>query len=136
MTGCGPAAMRLCVTRSPLARRWPQPHFKKTNRMLYLLLYPLADDFSPLNLFRYITFRSGGAVVTALLISFLMGPRIILWLKSKQAEGQPIRLDGPESHLIRKKGTPTMGGFLILLALTISKVLWGDLTNAYVWIAL
>jgi phospho-N-acetylmuramoyl-pentapeptide-transferase len=104
--------------------------------MLFQLLSPLADQFSPLNLFRYITFRSGGAIVTALLISFLMGPRIILWLKSKQAEGQPIRLDGPESHLIRKKGTPTMGGFLILLALTVSTLLWADLSNGYVWIVL
>jgi phospho-N-acetylmuramoyl-pentapeptide-transferase len=104
--------------------------------MLFQILSPLADQFSPLNLFRYITFRSGGAIVTALLISFLMGPRIILWLKSKQAEGQPIRLDGPESHLIRKKGTPTMGGFLILLALTVSTLLWADLTNGYVWIVL
>src|SRR5258708_4731792 len=104
--------------------------------MLFQILSPLADQFSPLNLFRYITFRSGGAVVTALLISFLLGPRIILWLRSKQAEGQPIRLDGPESHLIRKKGTPTMGGFLILLALTVSTLLWADLTNGYVWVVL
>jgi phospho-N-acetylmuramoyl-pentapeptide-transferase len=74
--------------------------------------------------------------VTALLISFLLGPRIILWLRSKQAEGQPIRLDGPESHLIRKKGTPTMGGFLILLALSVSTLLWADLTNGYVWVVL
>jgi len=104
--------------------------------MLFHLLAPLADQFSPLNLFRYITFRSGGAIVTALFISFVLGPRVIAWLKSKQAEGQPIRLDGPESHLIRKKGTPTMGGFLILLALTVSTLLWADLTNAYVWIVL
>ncbi|MBV8650654.1 MAG: phospho-N-acetylmuramoyl-pentapeptide-transferase [Alphaproteobacteria bacterium] len=104
--------------------------------MLFQLLSPLADQFGPLNLFRYITFRSGGAIVTALLISFIMGPRIILWLKSKQAEGQPIRLDGPESHLIRKKGTPTMGGFLILLALTVSTLLWADLSNGYVWVVL
>ena len=104
--------------------------------MLFQLLSPLADQFTPFNLFRYITFRSGGAVVTALLLSFILGPRIILWLKSKQGEGQPIRLDGPESHLIRKKGTPTMGGFLILLALSVSTLLWADLTNAYVWVVL
>jgi phospho-N-acetylmuramoyl-pentapeptide-transferase len=104
--------------------------------MLYLLLYPLADEFHGFNLFRYITFRSGGAVLTALLISFACGPSMIAWLKSKQGEGQPIRDDGPESHLLRKKGTPTMGGFLILLALTLSTLLWADLTNAYVWIAL
>ena len=104
--------------------------------MLFHLLTPLADQFGPFNLFRYITFRSGGAVVTALVISFVLGPRVIAWLKSKQAEGQPIRLDGPESHLIRKKGTPTMGGFLILLAVTVSTLLWADLTNGYVWIVL
>src|SRR5437868_10368112 len=104
--------------------------------MLYQLLAPLADQFTPFNLFRYITFRSGGAVVTALVIAFVAGPRMILWLRSKQAEGQPIRLDGPESHLIRKKGTPTMGGFLILLALSVSTLLWADLGNGYVWVVL
>ena len=104
--------------------------------MLFHLLSPLADDFSPFNLFRYLTFRSGGAVVTALFISFMCGPRLIAWLRSKQAEGQPIRTDGPESHLLRKKGTPTMGGFLILLAVTVSTLLWADLTNLYVWVTL
>jgi phospho-N-acetylmuramoyl-pentapeptide-transferase len=104
--------------------------------MLYLLLYPLADDFHAFNLFRYITFRSGGAVVTALLISFVFGPPMIAWLKSKQGDGQPIRDDGPASHIVRKKGTPTMGGFLILLAVTISTLLWADLQNSYVWITL
>ena len=104
--------------------------------MLYPLLFPLADHVQAFNPFRYITFRSGGAVVTALLISFLAGPRVIAWLKSKQGDGQPIRSDGPESHLVRKKGTPTMGGFLILLALTVSTLLWADLTNAYVWVVL
>ena len=104
--------------------------------MLYPLLYPFADQFQALNLFRYITFRSGGAVVTALLISFVLGPYLILWLRRKQTNGQPIRPDGPNGHLTRKKGTPTMGGFLILLALTISTLLWADLTNPYVWIVL
>jgi phospho-N-acetylmuramoyl-pentapeptide-transferase len=104
--------------------------------MLYHLLVPLAGKFEPFNLFRYQTFRSGGAVVTALVICFIAGPRVIQWLKSKQAEGQPIRIDGPEGHLLRKKGTPTMGGFLILLAVAISTLLWADLTNAYVWITL
>jgi phospho-N-acetylmuramoyl-pentapeptide-transferase len=103
--------------------------------MLYLL-FQLSDQLHALNLLRYITFRSGGAVVTALLISFVSGPRIIAWLKSKQGDGQPIRTDGPEQHLIRKKGTPTMGGFLILLALTVSTLLWADLSNPYVWIVL
>jgi phospho-N-acetylmuramoyl-pentapeptide-transferase len=104
--------------------------------MLYPLFFPLADQFQAFNLFRYITFRSGGAAVTALLISFLFGPHIIAWLRSKQTNGQPIRPDGPDGHLKRKKGTPTMGGFLILLALTISTLLWADLANAYVWIVL
>jgi phospho-N-acetylmuramoyl-pentapeptide-transferase len=104
--------------------------------MLYPLFFPLADQFQAFNLFRYITFRSGGAAVTALLISFLFGTHIIAWLRSKQTNGQPIRPDGPDGHLKRKKGTPTMGGFLILLALTISTLLWADLTNAYVWIVL
>jgi phospho-N-acetylmuramoyl-pentapeptide-transferase len=103
--------------------------------MLYPLLH-LADQFQAFNLFRYITFRSGGAVVTALLISFLLGPHLISWLRSRQANGQPIRPDGPGGHLLRKKGTPTMGGFLILLALTISTLLWADLANPYVWIVL
>src|SRR5262245_60021072 len=104
--------------------------------MLYPLLYPFADEFQLFNLFRYITFRSGGAVVTALLISFVLGPRLILWLRRKQSNGQPIRPDGPNGHLLRKKGTPTMSGFLILLALSISTLLWADLTNPYVWIVL
>ena len=99
--------------------------------MLYHLLAPLADQFEPFNLFRYLTFRSGGAVVTALLISFLLrAARSSPGCKSKQGEGQPIRIDGPESHLVRKKGTPTMGGLLILLALIVSTLLWADLTNA------
>src|SRR5215212_4436012 len=104
--------------------------------MLYLLLFPLSEHFNAFNVFRYITFRSGGAVVTSLLISFIFGPNLIAWLKSVQREGQPIREDGPQSHLIRKKGTPTMGGFLILSALTVSTILWADLRNPYVWIVL
>ncbi|HVB18282.1 MAG TPA: phospho-N-acetylmuramoyl-pentapeptide-transferase [Stellaceae bacterium] len=103
--------------------------------MLYFL-YPLSDQFHALNLLRYITLRCGGAVVTALLISFIFGPQIIAWLKSKQGEGQPIRTDGPAGHLLRKKGTPTMGGFLILLALSVSTLLWADLANPYVWVVL
>jgi phospho-N-acetylmuramoyl-pentapeptide-transferase len=104
--------------------------------MLYNLLFPLAEDFGFLNLFRYITFRTGGAVVTALFISFIFGPKVIALLRAKQSEGQPIREDGPESHLLTKKGTPTMGGFLILLALAFSTLLWADLTNHYVWVVL
>jgi phospho-N-acetylmuramoyl-pentapeptide-transferase len=102
--------------------------------MLFNLLAPLTEEVSLFNLFRYITFRSGGAALTALLISFVLGPSVIAWLKRKQREGQPIRLDGPESHLLTKKGTPTMGGVLILLALVLSTLLWADLSNGYVWL--
>ncbi len=101
--------------------------------MLYNLLVPLAEDISILNVFRYITFRSGAAVVTALLVSFAMGPTIISWLKRRQVRGQPIRDDGPQSHLLTKQGTPTMGGFLILLAIVSSTLLWADLSNGFVW---
>ena len=104
--------------------------------MLYNLLSPLAQDFGPLNLFRYLTFRTGGAVVTALIISFLIGPQLIEWLRHQQKGGQPIRTDGPVDHIIRKKGTPTMGGFLILIALTSSTILWADITSGYVWAVL
>ena len=104
--------------------------------MLYNLLAPMADQHMLFNLFRYLSFRSGGAVMTALIISFVFGPMIIRWLKAKQSEGQPIRADGPESHLLTKKGTPTMGGVMILLAVTVSTLLWADLSNAYVWIVL
>jgi phospho-N-acetylmuramoyl-pentapeptide-transferase len=104
--------------------------------MLYNALTPLADEFLFFNLFRYLTFRTGGAVVTALFLSFVLGPALIRWLKRLQKEGQPIREDGPETHLLSKKGTPTMGGFLILIALLASTLLWVDLTNSYVWIVL
>jgi phospho-N-acetylmuramoyl-pentapeptide-transferase len=102
--------------------------------MFYNLLFPLTDQLGVFNLFRYLTFRTGGAVMTALLISFIAGPSVIRWLREKQGHGQPIRVDGPESHLLTKKGTPTMGGFLILLALSLSTLLWADLTDPYVWI--
>ncbi len=101
--------------------------------MLYQLLAPLSDDFILFNLFRYLTFRTGGAILTAMLISFLFGQPIINWLRSKQGKGQPIRDDGPQSHLLTKQGTPTMGGFLILLGLCVGTLLWADLSNRYVW---
>ena len=104
--------------------------------MLYHFLYPLSDDFGIFNLFRYLTFRAGGALMTAFLISFLCGPSIIGMLKKKQKKGQPIRLDGPESHLLTKQGTPTMGGFLILLGLSVGTLLWTDLSNQYIWACL
>jgi len=103
--------------------------------MFYNLLYPLADIFSPFNLFRYLTFRSIAAFLTALVLSFVIGGGLIRWLRSKQAQGQPIRSDGPATHLT-KKGTPTMGGLLILITLTVATLLWADLTNRYVWIVL
>jgi phospho-N-acetylmuramoyl-pentapeptide-transferase len=99
-------------------------------------LAPLSDHFEPFNLFRYLTFRSGGAMITALVISFVMGPSVIAWLRRKQGEGQPIRDDGPASHLLTKKGTPTMGGALILTALIGSTILWADLANGFVWVVL
>jgi phospho-N-acetylmuramoyl-pentapeptide-transferase len=101
--------------------------------MLYHLLYPLAEDFAIFNLFKYITFRTGGAVMTALIIGFVIGPAMIGWLKKKQKEGQPIRKDGPETHF-KKAGTPTMGGLMILISSGISVFLWSDLTNPYIWI--
>jgi phospho-N-acetylmuramoyl-pentapeptide-transferase len=87
------------------------------------------------NLFRYITFRSLGATVTALAFVFLFGPMIIASLRLKQGKGQPIRSDGPQSHL-SKKGTPTMGGLMILSGLIASTLLWGNLHNGYVWVVL
>lgn len=104
--------------------------------MLYHLLYPLAHEVQFFNLLRYITFRAAAATLTALFICFIFGPRFIGWLKTKQKEGQPIRDDGPESHLHTKKGTPTMGGALILIAVGLSTLLWSNLTNSYVWIVL
>lgn len=103
--------------------------------MLYNLLTPLGDDYIIFNLFRYITFRTGGAIMTALILSFIIGPRMIRWLKSLQGSGQPIRNDGPQSHLA-KAGTPTMGGLMILISVAVSTLLWADLTNSFIWISL
>ncbi len=104
--------------------------------MFYYLYTLFGQENVAFNLFRYLTFRSAGALLTALLISFLCGPMFIRWLKSKQRQGQPIRDDGPASHLLTKQGTPTMGGGLILFALTSSTLLWSNLSNGYVWIVL
>ena len=103
--------------------------------MLYALLVPFADEMIVFNLFRYVTFRTGGALLTALTIAFVIGPSLIRWLKSRQGAGQPIREDGPEGHFA-KRGTPTMGGLMILIGIVIAVLLWADLTNAYVWIVL
>ena len=104
--------------------------------MIPLLLLPLADDFILFNLARYLTFRAGAACMTALFVALAFGNTIINWLRSFQRGGQPIREDGPESHLLTKKGTPTMGGVLILLSLSISVLLWADLRNGFVWAVL
>ncbi len=104
--------------------------------VLFDLARPYAGQFILFNLARYLTFRSAAACLTALVVSFLLGPLVIRWLKRVQRNGQPIRLDGPERHLIEKKGTPTMGGVLILLAMTVSTLLWADLGNGYVWAVL
>ncbi|HEY8267715.1 MAG TPA: phospho-N-acetylmuramoyl-pentapeptide-transferase [Xanthobacteraceae bacterium] len=103
--------------------------------MLYWLSQ-FSDAFGPLNVFRYITFRAGGAVVTALLFVFLFGPRIIALLRVRQGKGQPIRKDGPQSHIVAKAGTPTMGGLMILSGLVVSTLIWANLTNPFVWVVL
>src|SRR6201987_4321537 len=103
--------------------------------MLYWLI-ALSDRLSVLNVFRYLTFRAVGAVVTALIFVFLFGPTIINLLRVKQGKGQPIRADGPESHLVTKIGPPTMGGLMILSGLLVSTLLWANLANPYVWIVL
>src|SRR5207245_3607389 len=89
-----------------------------------------------LNVFRYITFRTGGAMVTGALFGFLFGRCFIDHLRLRQGKGQPIRTDGPQSHLLTKKGTPTMGGLMILSGLVVSTVLWANPLNPYVWIVL
>jgi phospho-N-acetylmuramoyl-pentapeptide-transferase len=102
------------------------------------MLYVIAEQLGfpgILNLIRYISFRAGAAAGTALLIGLLLGPKFISWLRATQGKGQPIREDGPQSHL-SKRGTPTMGGLLILISLSISVVLWMNLLNPYVWACL
>ena len=101
--------------------------------MLLEIANHLVGDLSFLNVFRYITFRTGGAMLTALVVSFIFGPFIIRSLKKRQSFGQPIRSDGPEKHIIEKKGTPTMGGIMILLAVVIATLLWSDYTNKFIW---
>jgi phospho-N-acetylmuramoyl-pentapeptide-transferase len=102
--------------------------------MLYHLLYPLTKTFSGFNVFKYLTFRSAGAVITALLVSFLLGPGLIRRLRALNV-GQHVRDDGPQTHLT-KQGTPTMGGLLLIAAIALSVLLWSDLTNKYVWVVL
>lgn len=103
------------------------------------MLYWLADVsylFTPLNIFRYQTFRVTGATATALFFVFWFGPSIISSLRLHQGRGQPIREDGPQSHLKTKRGTPTMGGLMILAGVLVGTLLWADLSNRYVWVVL
>jgi len=100
------------------------------------LLADLSYLYSPLNIFRYITFRAAMAAATALFFVFFFGPATISLLRIKQGKGQPIREDGPASHLVTKKGTPTMGGLMILSGLVAATLLWANLRNYYVWIVL
>jgi phospho-N-acetylmuramoyl-pentapeptide-transferase len=103
--------------------------------MLYWLI-ELSDKISVLNVFRYITFRTGGAMITALVFVFLFGPWLIDHLRLRQGKGQPIRTDGPQSHLVTKKGTPTMGGLMILSGVVVATLLWANPANRFVWIVL
>ena len=103
--------------------------------MLYNLLAPLADDFIFFNLFRYLTFRTGGAIMTSLIICFMIAPGMIRWLKAKQAGSSNIRAYLEEAHA-KKSGTPTMGGLMVLISVTVSTLLWANLANPFVWYAL
>jgi phospho-N-acetylmuramoyl-pentapeptide-transferase len=103
---------------------------------MFYFLTEFAGTIPGFNLFRFITFRAGAAFFTALVFGFMFGRPLINMLRRKQSNGQPIREDGPASHLITKRGTPTMGGLLILSALTVSTLLWARLDNPFVWIVL
>ncbi|MDZ4692759.1 phospho-N-acetylmuramoyl-pentapeptide-transferase [Terricaulis sp.] len=103
---------------------------------MFELLSQYDESSQFFNLFNYITFRTGGAMFTAMVIAFAIGAPFIHWLRKKQGKGQPIREDGPAGHLLTKKGTPTMGGLIILIPLGISSLLWSDLQNPYVWAVL
>src|SRR5215469_15763013 len=104
--------------------------------MLPVILVHLLGHVGILNIFRYITFRAGGAIMTALLIAFVFGPAMIRWLRARQGKGQPIRTDGPQRHIVEKQGTPTMGGLLILISSVGATLLWADLSQWYVWVVL
>ncbi len=104
--------------------------------MLYYLMLKLASGVSAFNVFHYLTTRTAMAVLTALFVIFVAGPKIISLLKNKQGKGQPIRTDGPQRHILEKQGTPTMGGLMILFGVFVSTLLWADLSNLYVWAVL
>ena len=103
---------------------------------MLMYLVEISDQISGFNVFRYLTFRTAGAIITALLFVFLFGPAIIRGLRVRQGKGQPIREDGPQSHLLTKKGTPTMGGLMILTGMIMATLLWANWANPYVWIVL
>ena len=103
--------------------------------MLYSLLISLVDEFSILNVFRYLTFRTGLSVMSSMLIVFLIGAPFIKFIESHKITG-PIREDGPIDHIVKKVGTPTMGGVLILIGILFGTLLWADLTNSYIWVLL
>ncbi|MBC7986936.1 MAG: phospho-N-acetylmuramoyl-pentapeptide-transferase [Sphingomonadaceae bacterium] len=102
---------------------------------MFELIAQSLDYAGPFNLFRYQSFRVGGATATALLIGLIIGPKFIGWLRIKQGKGQPIREDGPITHM-KKAGTPTMGGLMILASVTTALLLWMDLANMLVWACL
>ncbi|MEQ9245137.1 MAG: phospho-N-acetylmuramoyl-pentapeptide-transferase, partial [Nitratireductor sp.] len=102
---------------------------------MLMMLVELADEVSVFNVFRYITFRTGGALITSALIVFLFGPMIIASLRVRQGKGQPIRADGPQTHF-KKAGTPTMGGLMMLSGILGSCALWANLSSVYVWVVL
>lgn len=104
--------------------------------MLQYFLVDLSDHISVFNVFRYLTFRTGGAIMTALIFVFLFGPALINMLRVRQGRGQPIRDDGPQRHIIEKQGTPTMGGLMMLSGIMVATLLWGNLSNPYVWVVL
>tara|TARA_B100000949_G_scaffold196354_1_gene181947 strand:- start:577 stop:1665 length:1089 start_codon:yes stop_codon:yes gene_type:complete len=104
--------------------------------MFYYLSLLFIQDFSFLNIFKYLTFRSGGALLTSLTLSFIFAPVIISWLRNNQKYKKTIREDVPNKHLIKKRGTPTMGGLLILVSFILSTLLWADTKNYYIWVVL
>ena len=104
-------------------------------RVLYSFLISLVDQFSALNVFRYLTFRTGLSVISSMTIVFLIGGPFIKFIESHKITG-PIRDDGPIDHIVKKTGTPTMGGLLILIGILFGTLLWADLTNSYIWVLL
>ena len=103
--------------------------------MLYSFLISLIDQFSALNVFRYLTFRTGLAVMSSMIIVFLIGGPFIRFIEAHKITG-PIRDDGPINHIVKKVGTPTMGGILILTGILFGTLLWADLQNPYIWVLL